>query len=254
MACGALAIAPRASVQGALGASAGGIAPAAPSVRNGWPCAGCLVEVPAGYRRGHPAALLVVLHGDEGAPGLIANAFGPIASSHNMIMFAPQCPTALGCRFANGTGGDTNSWWSWLQYSQTYDDAWVGDQVARIESAYDLDRTREYLVGWSGGADYLGWYAFQHSASFAGAAFLAGGVPYHPSCPATHLAAYFLDGAADPRYLSGQPLQVRSILAHCGDKTKLVVIPGADHEGSLLAASSPGTATSIVRWLLQQHS
>jgi poly(3-hydroxybutyrate) depolymerase len=238
------------------GAGATGAAATAggPTVRSGWPCSGCIVEVPAGHRADKPVPLLVLLHGDEGAPGHIAASLAPFALPHNVIVFAPQCPTARGCRVANSAGGFTNSWWYWLQSSGRYDDAWLGSQIERVESSYPVDRRRIYLLGWSGGADFLGWYALQHSSSFAAAAFVAGGVPYHLSCPQTHLAGYFLLGAADPRYQTGQPIAVRSILARCADPTKVVVIPGADHVGTIAALTAARWASRIVDWLLAHHS
>jgi poly(3-hydroxybutyrate) depolymerase len=240
----------------ACGAAAQGAAPAraGPTVRSGWPCSGCIVEVPPGHRTGKPIPLLVLLHGDEGAPGQIASSLAPFALPRDMIVFAPQCPTALGCRVANGTGGSTNSWWYWLESSGRYDDAWLGSQIERVESTYSVDRRRVYVLGWSGGADFLGWYALQHSASFAASVFVAGGVPYHYSCPPTRLAGYFLLGAADPRYQTGQPLTVRSILARCGDPAKVVVLPNADHVGTMLALTQDRWAAKILDWLLAHRT
>jgi poly(3-hydroxybutyrate) depolymerase len=223
------------------------------AIRVGWPCADCILEVPAGYHPGRPTALLVLLHGDEGAPGEIADMIGPVALRRNVIVFAPQCPVALGCRFAIGTGGFTSSWWGWLQ-SRSYNDAWLGRQIDSVESKYAVDKRSVYLFGWSGGADFMGWYALQHSAMFAAAAFVAGGVPYHPACPTSRLAGYFLLGAADPRYQSGQPLAVRAILAHCGSPTKVVVLPGTDHAGTMLDLATDGYAAKVLDWLLAHHS
>ena len=255
--CVAIGLAGRADGSAATG-TAPGNAPrsvaSTPSFRSGWPCSGCIVEVPSGYRRVRPASLVILLHGDEGAPGSIASVFGPVAAGRNVIVFAPHCPVALGCRFANGADGTTSSWWGWLQYGRTYDDGWLGRQISRVESTYAINRHSEYLIGWSGGADYLGWYALQDSSRFAAVAFVAGGVPYHASCPATHLAAYFLLGGRDPRYLTGQPLAVRSIFARCGDATKVVVIPGQDHEGTMFSLSTSGYATSLLDWLLRHHT
>ncbi len=217
-----------------------------------WPCPGCLVVLPTGYRPARPAALLVVLHGDEGTPGQIADTMSPETSRRNVILFAPQCPTALGCRFPDGTGF-TNSWWGWLQYSPRYDDGWLGREIDRVESRYAVDPKRVYALGWSGGADYLGWYALRDGARFAGVAFVAGGVPYVQSCPTTHLAAFFLVGGADPRYLSGQPSAVRSVLERCGDQTGQVVLRGADHTATILALETRGFAGTILGWLLRHR-
>ncbi len=170
----------------------------------------------------------------------------------NVILFAPQCPTALGCRLSDGAGS-TNSWWGWLQFSRTYDDSWLGRQIARVEARFAVDRAREYALGWSGGADYLGWYALQDGGRFAAVAFVAGGVPYVQSCPSTHLAAYFLLGLADPRYQSGQPLAVRSVFKSCGNQTKLVTLPGADHQATMLALETRGLASSVLNWLMQHR-
>jgi hypothetical protein len=221
-------------------------------ILNGWPCAGCIVQLPAGYSAAHPAALVVALHGDEGVPGPIAGVLSPATGGRNAILFAPQCPTALGCRFANGAGF-TNSWWGWLQYSKTYDDGWLGREIGLVEARYAVDRNREYAVGWSGGADYLGWYALRDGARFAGVAFVAGGVPYVQTCPSAHLAVYFLVGTADPRYQSGQPSAVRSVFERCGDQTTLVALPGADHQGTISALESRGFATKILGWLFQHR-
>jgi poly(3-hydroxybutyrate) depolymerase len=217
-----------------------------------WPCVGCLVVLPRGYDASRPAALVVALHGDEGTPGLIAATLSRVTTSRNVILFAPQCPTSAGCRLPNGTGS-TNSWWGWLQFSPTYNDGWLGRQISRVEARYAINRSQEYAFGWSGGADYLGWYALRDGARFAGVAFVAGGIPYLQSCPSTRLAAFFILGAADPRYQSGQPSQVKAVFDRCGDKTKLVLLPGADHAGTTAALESRAFAGGVLDWLMHQR-
>ena len=59
-----------------------------PHLRVNWPCAGCFVYVPSTYNPKRPAALLVVLHGDEGVASLIASTWEPAAQRHNVILFA----------------------------------------------------------------------------------------------------------------------------------------------------------------------
>lgn len=210
----------------------------APRVVHDWPCSGCLVQT-APSAKAQP--LLVVLHGDEGDPALIASVWGPVAAARHMILFAPKCPAALGC---------PGSWWGWLQSGTAYRDAWLGSQIAQVTGRYRVDRSREYVAGWSGGADYLGWYALRHADRFAAAVFVAGGVPYVQSCPARKLPAFFLLGAADPRYLSGQPTQVQHVLASCGSETKVVVVPGAGHQESIESLRTRGYASRIATWLL----
>lgn len=218
-----------------------------------WPCAGCEVYVPSTYNPEVPTELLVALHGDEGVSSLIASAFTPAVSRANVILFAPQCPNDEGCRLRNGTAGYTNSWWGWLQYSKQYDDHWISREVSAIAARYNLDRSREYLVGWSGGADYLGWYALTHASQFAAAAFVVGGTPYDQSCPSERLAGYFLMGSTDFRYQSGQPTEVAAVLRRCGDPTKMIVLPGDDHETTIMAVIDQGYATRILSWLLRHR-
>lgn len=223
------------------------------TVLENWPCAGCVVVLPNNYRPGQPTPILVALHGDEGVSSLIADAWAPVTTKKNVILFAPQCPTDEGCRLQNGSAGFTNSWWGWFQYSRGYDDNLIAREVDRIAARYALDPAREYLVGWSGGADYLGWYAPRHAARFAAVAYVAGGTPYDAACPTHKLAAYFLMGSADFRYLSGQPAQVRELLARCGDPTKWVVLAGADHQGTITSLSYGQRASSVLAWLLHHR-
>ncbi len=210
----------------------------AATLRN-FPCSGCVLSIPRGYSPARPAPLLVALHGDEGNPGYISSVWDPVGNRFHAIVLSPECPRALGC---------PGSWWGWLQ-SGRYDDAWLGHQIARVAARYRIDRSREYLTGWSGGADFLGWYALAHAKQFAAAAFVVGGVPYDQQCPARRLPAYFLMGSEDFRYASGQPSQVRTILETCGDPTHLTVLRGATHAGTVAALQTGHYASTIFRWL-----
>lgn len=213
-----------------------------------WPCAGCIVEVPTATG-GKRLPLLVALHGDEGDPALTASVWGPVAAALHVVLLAPHCPVSEGCSFPNGAG-TTSSWWGWLQEGNRYDDGWIGRQAALVERRFTIDRAREYIAGWSGGADFLGWYALRHAARFAGAAFVAGGVPYTNSCPSRRLAAFFLMGSGDFRYASGQPDQVRSLLVRCGSPTVEVVEPGADHTATIMSLQA-GYGRRVLAWLLR---
>jgi poly(3-hydroxybutyrate) depolymerase len=209
-----------------------------------WPCAGCIVQVPSGHAvRRRP--LLVALHGDEGDPQLTAAVWGPVAAALGVVLFAPHCPVASGA-------GTTSSWWGWFQSGSRYDDGWIGRQAALVERRFRVDRRREYLAGWSGGADFLGWYALRHADRFAGAAFVAGGVPYTAACPSRRLAAFFLMGSNDFRFASGQPEQVRSVLAGCGSPTAEIVEPGADHQATITSLQG-GYARQVLAWLLRHR-
>jgi hypothetical protein len=54
------------------------------------------------------------------------------------------------------------------------------------------------------------------------------------------------------RRASGQPSQVKAIYSGCHDKTKLVVLAGADHQGTADALTTQGYATKIMKWLLKR--
>ncbi|MBV9808747.1 MAG: hypothetical protein JO286_16300 [Solirubrobacterales bacterium] len=228
------------SVLMALGLMIGAASSSASTISD-FPCPGCVLSVPPGYNPARPAPLLIALHGDEGNPGYISSVWDPVADQLGALVLSPECPKVLGC---------PGSWWGWLE-SGTYDDAWLGDQVDQVEAHYHVDRTREYLTGWSGGADFLGWFALAHADRFAAAAFVVGGVPYYQTCPVNPLPAYFLMGSKDFRYASGQPAQVQAILNACGDPTQLTVLPGQDHSGTIAALSSQNYATSLLNWLEQ---
>jgi poly(3-hydroxybutyrate) depolymerase len=224
-------------------------AAAPPRVLNDWPCRGCFVQIPA--NAGHQKLpMLVALHGDEGNSAFVRSIWGPIADAMHVVLFAPQCPSALGCEFPNGAG-TTNSWWGWLQAGR-YDDGWLGRQTATVERRFRVDPSREYLEGWSGGADFLGWYALRHADRFAAAAFVAGGVPYTTACPSRALAGLFLMGGQDFRYASGQPEQVRAVLTRCGSVTADIVVPQADHQGTIMSLQT-GQARQVLTWLLRRR-
>jgi poly(3-hydroxybutyrate) depolymerase len=123
--------------------------------RLNWPCAGCITYIPPTYVAGQPTKVLVALHGDEGDPAGIESVWEPIAKQNNAILIAPKCPVSLGC---------PGSWWGWLEGTGNYDDSWIGKQVAAVSQSYTLDAAHEYLISWSGGSDYLGWYALQHAS------------------------------------------------------------------------------------------
>ena len=234
---------------GQANAAKAAAAPAVTGRRVGWPCTGCITYIPANYDASKPTPIVVALHGDEGDPAYIESVWEAAAKS-SAIVFAPLCPTALGCRFRDGVGY-TNSWWAWLQYSSQYDDNWIGRQMNIIGRSYKLNPLREYVTGWSGGADYMGWYALNHGGRFAAAGYVVGGVPYHPSCARKKQAAYFLMGSNDFRYLSGQPGQVRNVYTSCGGATTQVVVPGADHQGTVDALTNQGYASKMMTWFLE---
>jgi len=232
------------------GGGTGGGGNGQPGTFTNWPCSGCIVHVPSTYNLANPTVLLVALHGDQDYPDYIESVWQPATDKVNAIIFTPLCPENEGCLFSDGQGNLAHSWWGWIEFS-TYDDNWIENQVATIAASYNIDKQREYLTGWSGGADFLGYYSIVHSDVFAAVAFVAGGTPYVQSCPANNMAAYFLEGSADTyRYTSGQPTQTWQVFNGCGDDAVMNVLPGADHQGTADALTNQDYADIIMNWLL----
>jgi polyhydroxybutyrate depolymerase len=119
--------------------------------------------------------LLVALHGDGGGVRRVVQAFRAAAAEAGVVLLAPACPRALGCRAA--------SFWKWLETSD-HDPAWLGAQIDAVAARFPIDPRRIYAAGYSGGATYLGWYAPAHADRFAAVAYVAGGAAYRPPCPA----------------------------------------------------------------------
>jgi poly(3-hydroxybutyrate) depolymerase len=218
-------------------------------------CPSCVVHVPPGYDASHPVRLVVALHGDEGREfGLDAATAGVIAlwrdaaDAAGFLLFAPACPAAHGC---DGAFSD------WLA-ADGYDPpaaslGWLDTQVDELEARYNIDRSREYLGGHSGGAYWLGAYAPARASRYAAVAFVAGGMPaYHTlhGCPSRSLPGYFLGGDGDPR-TSGQMSDTANAFQACGEPIQLQLVTGADHEATI-ASLANGNAAAILAWFAMQ--
>src|SRR5262249_13912395 len=126
----AVLLAASSAAAGTSGGSGGAVA----VTRTDLPCAGCKMQVPAGPDQAAGAKLLVLLHGDEGVVGPIFSAFAPpMANVTDFILFAPQCPLTDHC-----TDG---AWW----HTGPPSDDWINQQVAVIESQYNIDYDHEHL-------------------------------------------------------------------------------------------------------------
>ncbi|HUJ63678.1 MAG TPA: PHB depolymerase family esterase [Kofleriaceae bacterium] len=200
----------------------------------GPPCARCVVALPAGD---DPVPLVVVLHGDrEHAPAAAARWRARVAR-RGWALLALECPHDLGC-------GD--SFWKW-----DGDPAWVVAQVAAIARQRAIDPARIYLVGWSGGASYIGWRAQAWPATFAAVVFHGGGMaPGDDACPERALPAYFLVGDKNP--LHGLARALRGYFDGCKQDVVWDVIAGADHAKEE-AALTARKADTILDWLAARH-
>jgi poly(3-hydroxybutyrate) depolymerase len=199
-------------------------------------CKGCTLDAPAA-RSGADRALplLVLLHGDRQAAATLASWWKKPALAHGFAVLALQCPRDRKC---------DDSYWKW-----DGDPQWVFDQVATAEARLAVDPARVYLVGWSGGASWIGWRAQAWSAVFAAVVLHGGGIaPRDEGCPAHGLPAYFLVGAKNP--LHELAVALRGYFDGCKADVVWDVLPRADHAGEEAALTGDAKkAAAILDWL-----
>lgn len=243
-------------------------APAPAAILHDVPCAGCVVvgdtRAPGPGVTG--AALIVVLHGDEGSPKKVAALWGALAergvcgagaSAHacaeaergqgrSFVLAAPRCPRDAGC-----TAG---SFWRW-----DGSPAWLFDQVDALARRVAIDPARVSLAGWSGGSTWIGmhgeaWFTPHRPGGLAFASVLiaAGGVP--PAAGGACAAG--AGGACAPvRYLMGDKnpyfdlaVETRDSLTACGHAVDWERLAGADHGGEWRAYER--RVAELAAWLL----
>jgi poly(3-hydroxybutyrate) depolymerase len=195
------------------------------------PCKGCVVDTPAGS---DPVPLVVVLHGDrEHAPAAAARWHAAVKHK-GWALLALECPHDLGCK---------DSFWKW-----DGDPAWVRDQIDAVAKVRAIDRAKVILIGWSGGASYLGWRA-QAFGDVAAIVIHGGGMPPATDDCAAHVPpVYFLVGDKNPLHALAQHL--RSYYDGCKADVTWDVIRGADH-GKEEAALTAKKAGAILDWALR---
>lgn len=224
-----------------LSAGSGG----ALGTQTSWPCANCIITVPASYDTSVPTPLVVSLHGDEGSPRASHRIWKRAALDNNYILLSPECPRALGCPGRWGTG-------SWHRDGAAGSVAWINAQIDAVETAYNIDRSRIYLVGGSRGAVYVGFHADAFAPRIAGAAMYAGGYSSVTStCASCALPVYILVGDKD--YLLDIASKARQWFLGCGSEVVFDRMPGVSHRGagkSLLK----GKANTILDWFSARPS
>lgn len=196
-------------------------------------CSDCVL-VPSGRAGKTPAPLLVLLHGDNESASSRAAQWKAAAASRGFALLALSCPRSLGCQ---------GSWWQW-------DGApgWVDAQVEAAASATAVDPRRIWLVGWSGGATYVGMHVQHWSRLFAALMFHGGGVPQSEKfCAAPPLPALFLVGDRNPLHYLVQAQ--RESLERCGHELAWRLLPGADHAGERAALTDPAQLRPVLDWL-----
>lgn len=195
------------------------------------PCSGCTLDLP---RWRGPRPLLVVLHGDGETAGDQAARWREVAVPRGWAVLSLQCPRDRGCA--------DDSWYQWAGAP-----AWVHAQVDAVVHAHAIDRRRVYLVGWSGGATYLGMNAASWAPAFAAVVFHGGGQPpADDRCPERRLPAYFLVGDRNPAHAAAKRL--RSYLETCGEEIRWDLVAKGDHRQEDQALDRR-KAAKILAWL-----
>jgi len=161
------------------------------------------------------APLVVVLHGDRSTASAATQRWRSAVSARGWALLGVQCPADKGCK---------DSFWKW-----DGDPAWLVDQIRAAESQLDIDPRRIYLVGWSGGATYLGRHAQAwEAAGIAAIVFHGGGhQPYEDACVA-RLPAYFLVGDHNP--LHSLMKDLRAYFDRCKQDVAWDLVAGGDHD------------------------
>lgn len=193
------------------------------------PCARCTLDAPTSRE---PVPLVVVLHGDREHASAAAARWRATVAKRGWALLSLECPAELGCK---------QSFWQW-----DGDPSWVSDQVAAVAKQVAIDPARIYLVGWSGGASWIGWRATAWAPVFAAVVIHGGGMPPDSDACPDRLPAYFLVGDKNPRHFSAKDL--RAYFDACKQDVTWDLVAGADHAKEE-AALTRAKANAILDWL-----
>jgi poly(3-hydroxybutyrate) depolymerase len=215
---------------GLMGVEARGETQAPPARLVDRPCAGCLVSLPSSPGA---APLLVLLHGDSETASRIYARWRVWAEERGIAVLAPTCPASEGCK---------GSWWRW-----DGDPRWLERQVDAVNDLHPIDRQRLWIVGWSGGASYIGWRTQELERTFAAIVIHGGGIaPAYATCPRTKSSVHFLVGDRNP--LHHLALELRAHYEACGQDVQWSLLEGAAHEGEWNALDAR-RGKAILDWL-----
>jgi poly(3-hydroxybutyrate) depolymerase len=190
------------------------------------PCAGCVLDAP---RRHGRVPLLVIMHGDHERASTAADRWRHAARARGWAVLSLQCPC------------ESESWYKW-----DGSPSWIRAQIDAVARKIAVDRDRIYLIGWSGGATYIGMNAPAWPHEFAAAVIHGGGQPPDDDdCP-SHLPAYFLVGDRNPAFPAVKRL--RAYLETCRQEVHWDLLEGADHREEDDALDA-GKARKILGWL-----
>jgi poly(3-hydroxybutyrate) depolymerase len=203
-----------------------------------WPCRDCITTVPRSYDPAVPTPLLVSLHGDEGTARTTHSIWKRPAQDKGYILLSPRCPRALGC---------TKRWTNnWHPDGEAGSVAWVNAQIDALEAAYNIDRSRIYVVGGSRGAIFIGFHSAALASRIAGAALYAGGAAsITRTCASCAVPVYVLIGSRD--FLLGDAHEARTWFTACGSEVRYDELPKVRHR-DIAEALLGGKANEILDW------
>jgi poly(3-hydroxybutyrate) depolymerase len=195
------------------------------------PCSGCTLDVAASDT---PVPLVVVLHGNTDNGRERAAKWREPVLRRGWALLSLECPGSLGC--------EDRKWYRWQ-----HDPGWVREQVRDVSRRVRIDHSRIYLVGWSGGATFIGKHLHAWPRMFAAAVIHGGGVPPRDeACLDRAFPAYFLVGDRNPGH--GGAKRLRAYFERCGQEVRWDLLPGANHAKEDRALT-PNKTDEILRWL-----
>jgi predicted esterase len=198
--------------------------------RQSGPCEGCRSSLPSGSE---PAPLLVLLHGDRESVTTMFDAWVADAEARGIAVLALACPRSEGCT--------QQSWWRW-----NGSPSWIGDQARALSERRAIDPARMWIVGWSGGASYIGYRTQEIERTFAAIVIHGGGMsPASGTCSTPKASVYFLVGSANPLHHLAEGL--RAHYEGCGNDATWTLLRGAGHDGEWRALAKRREA--ILGWL-----
>jgi predicted esterase len=188
---------------------------------------------PSGYTDEKPWPLLVELHGDEGSPEISAIPMWlPVWKQDSSYLWvSPKAP------YANGL---------WYQDIDRHT-VFMDHVIAKLAADYNVDIDRIWIMGGSGGACFLGGYAFQRQNIFAAVHYAqcacrAGSD--NPPTPYCKIPARYVECPGDP-YYEGTHAHYEKLKA-LGHEVEWVDAPC---EGHKVYTGPGGATTSALEWL-----
>jgi predicted esterase len=197
-------------------------------------CAGCVASVsePDGGSR-EKIPLAVVLHGDGDSARTMVREWEPLIAPRGWALLAIACPASQGCK---------GSFWQW-----NGDPSWLTSVIDDVAGRVPIDRKNLWLIGWSGGASYIGYRTQEIEKTFAALVIHGGGIPPRDAdCTEPRAPVYFLVGDRNPLHHLAVGLR-QHYEQRCPRELVWDVQAGLDHPGERRALAARGPL--IVEWL-----